>query len=117
MTTDSTTSSVDDGIHSMLSSSKDKAVACLEKWEDCVKQKPVQAIAGALVAGILIHRLPIRSILIAKIKIISALAPPALLAYGAAKVVEILQQKSANAARIAEAERIAENPRGERFQP
>ena len=116
MTTDPNhISTVDDGIHAALSSSKDKAVAYLEKWEDCVKQKPVQAIAGALVAGILIHRLPIRSILIAKIKIISALAPPALLAYGAAKVCEVLQQKSANAARASAASLAAERPREERF--
>ena len=103
--------SVDDGIHSMLSSSKDRAVECLEKWEECVKQHPVKAVLGAVVAGALIHRLPLRSILIAKIRIASALAPPALLAYGAAKLVEILQQKSANAARTA----AAEHPREARF--
>ena len=84
----------------MLSSSKDKAVECLEKWEDCVRQHPVKAVLGAVAAGVILHRLPVRSILIAKIRIASALAPPALLAYGAAKLCEILQKKGSKVTEI-----------------
>ncbi len=91
-------SSVDDGIHAMLSSTKEKAVDCLEKWESCVRRHPAKAVAAAVVAGMVLHRLPVRSILIAKIRIAAALAPPALLAYGAAKLCEILQEKAAESA-------------------
>ncbi len=112
MTTDpNATPSVDEGIHSVLSSSKDKAIECLEKWENCVREHPVKAVLGAVAAGAILHRLPIRSILIAKIRIASALAPPALLAYGAAKLCEILQKKGSQAA----ADEIAAHPREQRF--
>lgn len=86
-------SSVDDGIHAILSDGKEQAFDCLDKWEACVRQHPVKAVLGAVVAGAVLHRLPVKSILVAKIKIVAALAPPALLAYGAAKLCEILQQK------------------------
>lgn len=86
-------SSIDDGIHAILSDGKEKALNCLDKWEACVRQHPVKAVLGAVVAGAVLHRLPVKSILVAKIKIVAALAPPALLAYGAAKLCEILQQK------------------------
>lgn len=101
-TTAETPASVDDGIHAMLSSSKERVVERLEDWENCVREHPVKAVVGAAIAGALILRLPLRSILIANVRIASALAPPALFAYGAAKLVEILQQKSARAARAAE---------------
>lgn len=95
MTTDpNSPPSVDDGIRSVLHSGKEKTIECLEKWEDCVRKHPVESVLGAVVAGCLLHRLPVRSILVAKVKIISALAPPALLAYGAAKLCEVLQRKS-----------------------
>lgn len=106
--------SVDDGIHSVLSSAKEKAVDRLEHWEDCVRRHPVQSVLGAVAAGVILHRLPVKAILIAKVRLISALAPPALLAYGAAKLCEILQQKGAKAAHPAPAV-PAESPREETF--
>lgn len=88
-----TPSSVDEGIRSICCSSKDKLVGCLHEWEDCVKQHPVKSVLAAAAAGALIHRLPVRSILVANVRIIGALLPPALFAYGAAKLCEILQSK------------------------
>jgi len=96
MTTDPhSVPSVDDGIRSVLHTGKEKTLSCLEKWEDGVRKHPVEAVLGAVAIGCLLHRLPVRSILVTKVKIISALAPPALLAYGAAKLCEVLQKKSA----------------------
>lgn len=89
-----TVPSVDDGIRSVLHSGKESALDQLAKWEDCVRKHPVESVLGAVAVGCLLHRLPVRSILVANVKIISALAPPALLAYGAAKLCEILQKKS-----------------------
>ena len=76
-------------------------MGCLHEWEDCVKQHPVKSVLAAAAAGALIHRLPIRSILVANVKIVGALLPPALFAYGAAKLCEILQQKGATRGRNA----------------
>ncbi|HVJ45940.1 MAG TPA: hypothetical protein VM511_06095 [Luteolibacter sp.] len=87
------TASVDEGIHAVLSSAKEKAIDRLEEWEDCVRRHPSKAILAAVAAGVLLHRLPVRSILVANVRLVSALAPPALLAYGAAKLCEILQKK------------------------
>lgn len=87
-------STVDEGIRSICHSSKDKLMDYLQEWEDCVKRHPVKSVVAATVAGALIHRLPIRSILVAKVKIAGALLPPALFAYGAAKLCEILQSKA-----------------------
>lgn len=86
-------STVDEGILSVCHSSKEKLKGRLAEWEDCVKQHPVKSIAAAVAAGALIHRLPVRSILAANVKVVGALLPPALFAYGAAKLCEILQQK------------------------
>ncbi|RYD36587.1 MAG: hypothetical protein EOP87_05185 [Verrucomicrobiaceae bacterium] len=95
MTTDPhSVPSVDDGIRSVLHSGKEKTLDCLGKWEDRVRKHPVESVLGAVVVGCLLHRMPVRSILVAKVKLVSALAPPALLAYGAAKLCEILQKKS-----------------------
>lgn len=96
MTTDPhSVPSVDDGIRSVLHSGKEKTLDCLERWEDRVRKHPVEAVLGAVAVGCLLHRLPVRSILVANVKLVSALAPPALLAYGAAKLCEVLQKKSA----------------------
>jgi len=90
---DKPASSVDDGIKTILSASKDRVMGRVEKWEDAVRKHPVESVLGALAAGFIIHSLPLRSILIAKFRLFPALAPPALLAYGAAKLCEILQRK------------------------
>jgi len=92
-TNSASSSTVDEGILSVCHSSKEKLKGCLNEWEGCVKQHPVKAILAAAAAGALIHRLPVRSILAANVKIVGALLPPALFAYGAAKVCEILQSK------------------------
>lgn len=86
-------SSVDDGIQAIFDSGKKKVSHCLSDWETCVRKHPVQSLLGAVAAGYILHRLPLRSILLAKVRIATALAPPAILAYGAAKLCEILQEK------------------------
>lgn len=86
---------MDDGIRSVLHSGKEKSLDYLEKWEDGVRKHPVESVLGAVAVGCLLHRLPIRSILVANVKLVSSLATPALLAYGAAKLCEVLQKKSA----------------------
>ena len=43
--------------------------------------------------GYCLHRLPVRSLLVAQVRLLSALAPPALFVFGAAKVYEFLQRQ------------------------
>jgi hypothetical protein len=101
--------SVDDGIRSALNSGKEKTLEKLEDWEDRIRKNPKEYMLGAVAAGVLLHRLPIRSILVANVKLVSALAPPALLAYGAAKLCEVLQKKSSKTAGKSS---VIYNPRG-----
>lgn len=94
MNSESDPQSVDDGIRNLLSSGKEKTIRLLEQWEDGVRRHPAKAILGAVGAGYLLHRLPVRSLLASGVKVAGSLTPPALLAYGAAKLCEILQQKT-----------------------
>lgn len=85
---------IEDGINSLLKDTKKTLSDGLENCERRVRESPGQAIALALIAGYLAHRLPIRSLVVSQVKVATALAPPALLAYGAAKLCELLQQKA-----------------------
>lgn len=59
-----------------------------------VAQHPTKAVLFATAAGYLLNRLPLRSILIANVRIAASLTPPLLLAIGAAKACEYLQSKA-----------------------
>jgi len=50
-------------------------------------------VLGAVAAGYLLHRLPVRAILVTQVRVLSALAPPALFFFGAAKLYEFLQRQ------------------------
>lgn len=103
--------SVDQGIRSVLHSGKEKAISKLEQFEDCVRKHPAQTVLGAIAGGYLLNRLPVRSILVANVKLVSALAPPALLAYGAAKLCEVLQKKSRQSSQSSAIITPSANPR------
>lgn len=48
---------------------------------------------GAVVAGYPLHRLPVRAILLTQVRVLSALTPPVLILFGAAKLYEFLQRQ------------------------
>jgi hypothetical protein len=51
------------------------------------------AMVAAMAAGYCLHRLPVRAVVIAQIRLLSALVPPALLLYGAVKANELLHKQ------------------------
>ena len=66
------------------------------RYQQCQKQirkSPTTAVLGAVAAGYLLHRLPVRAILVTQVRVLSALAPPALFLFGAAKLCEFLQRQ------------------------
>jgi hypothetical protein len=85
--------SIDAGIDAMIHKAEEGIARCVHDCEDFVRQSPTKAVLGALAAGYLLRNLPLRSILIAKVRLLTALAPPALVLYGAAKVYEFLQEQ------------------------
>lgn len=62
--------------------------------EDSIRQSPTKSVLGAAAVGYVLHRLPVRAILVANVRILSALAPPALLLFGTAKLYEYLQRQN-----------------------
>jgi hypothetical protein len=65
-----------------------------EQCQDRVRKSPTTAVLGAIAAGYLLNRLPLRAILVTKIRVLLALTPPALILFGAAKLYGFLQKQA-----------------------
>lgn len=63
-----------------------------QQCENQVRKSPTTSVLGAVAVGCLLHRLPVRAILVTQVRVLSALAPPALILFGAAKLYEFLQK-------------------------
>lgn len=61
--------------------------------ENRVRKSPTTAVLGAMAVGYVLHRLPMRAILVTQVRVLSALTPPVLLMFGAAKLYEFLQRQ------------------------
>lgn len=86
--------SVEEIVTSSLDSVRQSISQCHEKCEDLVRESPTASVLGAVGVGYLLHRLPVREILVTQVRVISALAPPALVLFGAAKLVGYLQSRA-----------------------
>jgi hypothetical protein len=86
--------SIDAGIDAMIHKAEQSITHVVHDCEDFIRQSPTKAVVGALAAGYLLRNLPLRALLVAKVRLITALAPPALVLYGAAKVYEFIQEQS-----------------------
>jgi hypothetical protein len=67
-----------------------------EQCEEQVRKSPTASVVGAMAVGCLLHRLPVRAILVTHVRVLSALTPPALFLYGAAKLYDYLQKKGSS---------------------
>ncbi len=85
---------IEDGVNALLADAKRKVSQRYEDCEQSVRHAPGKAILIAVAAGYLIHRLPVRSLLVSQVRLLAALAPPTLLAFGAAKLCEFLQEQA-----------------------
>lgn len=86
---------LEEGIDAVLQKAEQKVVNSYHGFEDCVRQSPTKSVLAAVAAGYVLHRLPVRSLVVAQVRLVSALAPSALLLLGAAKVYEFFQQEAA----------------------
>lgn len=87
--------SVEEGVNVLLCNAQQNIRYRYQECEERVRQSPTTSLLGAIAVGYCLHRLPVRSILVANVRLLSALAPPALFVYGAAKVCEFLQKEAA----------------------
>lgn len=85
---------IEQGVNALVLDVKQKVTETYRDCEDCVRVSPGKAIMVAVAAGYVLHRLPIRSLLVAQVRMMAALAPPALFVFGAAKVCEFLQREA-----------------------
>lgn len=85
---------VEQGVNALLGDVKRKACERYESCEQHVRESPGKSILVAVAAGYILHRLPVRSLLVSQVRLVAALAPPTLLAFGAAKLCEFLQTQA-----------------------
>lgn len=85
---------IEQGVSSLLNDVKTKATTTYSQCEERVRQSPGKAVLIAVATGYCLHRLPVRSLLVSQVRLMAALAPPALFAFGAAKLCEYLQKQA-----------------------
>jgi hypothetical protein len=85
--------SMEEGVSVLLSNAKQCISHRYERCQDRIRNSPTKAVLGAVAAGYLLHRMPVRAILVTQVRILSALTPPALLLFGAAKLYDFLQKQ------------------------
>ncbi len=84
---------MEEGVNALLSNARQGIRQRYEKCENRIRNSPTKAVLGAVAAGYLMHRLPMRAIVVTQARVLSALTPPALLLFGAAKLFEFLQRQ------------------------
>ncbi len=83
---------IEDNLQTMAEDVRGKVVGTYEKYEKIAQQSPGKTVLLALASGYLLHRLPVRALVVMQVRIAIALAPPVLLALGAAKLSGFLQR-------------------------
>lgn len=84
---------MEDGVNVLLSNARLGIRRRYRECENRVRKSPTKAVLGAVAIGYLLHRLPVRAILVAQVRVLSALAPPAFFLFGAAKLYGFLQRQ------------------------
>lgn len=85
--------SLEEGVSVLLGNAQECIRTRYQKCENRIRQSPTTAVLGAVAVGYFLHRMPVRAILVTQVRVLSALTPPALLLFGAAKVYEFLQRQ------------------------
>ena len=84
---------MEEGINVLLCNAKQGIRHRYQQCQNHIRKSPTTAVLAAVAAGYLLHRLPVRAILVTQVRVLSALAPPALFFFGAAKLYEFLQRQ------------------------
>lgn len=82
-----------EGVHVLLCNARQDLRSRYQQCQNQIRKSPLTAVLGAAAAGYLLHRLPVRAILVTQVRVLAALAPPALFLFGAAKLYEFLQNQ------------------------
>ena len=85
---------VEQGVNALIEDVKHRVHRNYVNCEQKVRNSPGKAVLIAAATGYFLHRLPLRAILITQVRLIAAVAPPAMFAFGAAKLCEFLQNEA-----------------------
>ncbi len=85
--------SMEEGVNALLNNARDGIRQRYETCETGIRKYPAKAVLGAVVVGYFLNRLPVRAILITQVRVLSALTPPTLFLFGAAKLYGFLQKQ------------------------
>ena len=85
--------SLEEGVNTLLSNAKQSICQRHKKCEQQIRKSPTASVLGAVAVGYLLHRLPVRAILVTQVRVLSTLTQPALFLFGAAKLYEYLQKQ------------------------
>ncbi len=87
-------SSVEKDVLALLGDARQCFKEGYQACEQHVRTSPTTSVLTAVLAGYCLHRLPLRTLMVAKVRLLSALLPPTVFVLGAAKVLELLQKSS-----------------------
>jgi hypothetical protein len=88
------TPSVEKEVNALLSDIDQSLRHSYQICERHVRQAPTTSVLGAVLAGYCLHRLPLRAIMVANVRVLSSLLPPVIFALGAAKTLELIQNSA-----------------------
>ena len=83
--------SMEEGVNVLLRNARQGIRHRYHECEERVRKSPTTSVLGAVALGYFLRRLPVGSILATQVRVLSALTPPALVLFGAAKLCEFLQ--------------------------
>jgi hypothetical protein len=78
--------------HRTMRYAQDQFSEVMTQTEEFVREKPAQSVLVALLAGFILHRLPIGRIFGGLTRLLFIALKPALLLYGATKIYEALSE-------------------------
>jgi hypothetical protein len=87
--------SVEEGVNALLCDAQQSIRHGFEECERHIRKSPTTSVLAAAAVGYCLHRLPVRAVLVVQVRLLAALAPPALFLFGAAKACEYLQRQAA----------------------
>ncbi len=85
--------SMEEGVHVLLDNARQAICYRYHKCNNRIRKSPTTSVIGAVAAGYLLHRLPVKSILVTQVRVLAALTPPALILFGAAKLYDFLRKQ------------------------
>lgn len=85
---------MEEGINVLLCNAQQGIRQRYQQFQNQIRKSPTTAVLGAVATGYLLHRLPVRAIAVTQVRVLSALAPPALFLFGTAKLYEFLRSQT-----------------------